>query len=86
LYQASIEDYRPKCFKCDSEEFIAIPHARVENATKPIALVVCKNPNCQTVIGVLPANAVWSQPPENEFGGAASSTFNVIIPDNWPKD
>lgn len=54
-------EYKPKCPKCGGINFIAINDQYLQNADKTVALIVCSTGDCETVVGVLPYEAVWDK-------------------------
>lgn len=54
-------DYKPKCPKCEGLRFAAVNYEYLQNSEKTIALIVCADDSCQTVVGALPYSAVWAE-------------------------
>lgn len=61
------DDYRPACPKCSGVNFVAVESRRVANTNKPIPMIICADTTCQTVVGVVPYEVVWSRGTEENW-------------------
>ncbi|MFJ1573042.1 hypothetical protein ACIOAU_15885 [Pseudomonas sp. NPDC088322] len=55
------DEWKPKCPRCRQMNFVTVLDKYMKNTDKDIALVICANEECQTVVGALPYEAVWDQ-------------------------
>jgi len=53
------DEFRPVCPKCGHAAFVAVNNGYVHRTTFSIPMIICANLECQTVLGVLPKEAVW---------------------------
>jgi hypothetical protein len=53
------DEIKPRCPKCEGIEFMAVKNSHVARADLAIAMIVCTNESCMTVVGVLPLESVW---------------------------
>jgi hypothetical protein len=53
------DEWKPKCPRCRGMNFIAVYDRHLQNTDKGVALIVCTEEECQTVIGALPYDSVW---------------------------
>lgn len=53
------DEIKPTCPKCGNGDFIAHLDKYIENTDQNIAMIVCKNTDCNAVIGVLPKAEVF---------------------------
>ena len=55
------DEWKPKCPRCRGMNFVTVLDRYMKNTDKDVALVICSEEECQTVVGALPYNAVWDQ-------------------------
>lgn len=53
------DEWKPKCPRCRGMNFVTVLDDHMSGADKQVALVICSSDECQTVVGALPASAVW---------------------------
>lgn len=52
------DEFKPACPRCRNVDFIAVSTS-VQRADSTVAMIICADRDCQTIVGVLPYKAVW---------------------------
>lgn len=60
------DEYKPKCPRCRGMNFVAVYDQHMQRADKGIALIICADDQCETVVAALPYDSVW----DNSRSGA----------------